>query len=136
MKRKKALRVVGINLLLFALLFGVVSLNKQVLRPTFNHLSFANVILGCFPNFMAALIISLAVVNGVLLRQPKHARLFVYLSSALVFVILTVEEILPMWGASTYYDTFDILASGLGSLLSVLFFELLFRKRQPRPVEP
>jgi hypothetical protein len=135
MNRKKALRVVGINLLLFALLFGAVSLNKQVLRPTFNHLSFANVILGCFPNFMAAFIISLAVVNGVLLRHPKHARLFVYLSSALVFIILTVEELFPMWGASTRYDPYDIVASGLGSLLSILLFELL-RKRQPRPVEP
>jgi hypothetical protein len=136
MNRKKALRAVGINLLLFALLFGVITLNKQVLRPTFNHLSFVNVILGCFPNFMAALIISLAVVNGVLVRRPKHARLFVYLSSAFVFVILAVEELFPMWGASTHYDTYDILASGLGSLLSIFLFELLFRKRQPRFVEP
>jgi len=60
-----------------------------------------------------------------MIREPKYGRLIVYLSSVIVFVILTVEEIMPMWGASTHYDVFDILASGLGSLLSIVTFELM-----------
>jgi len=60
-----------------------------------------------------------------MIREPQYGRLLGYLSSVIVFVILTDEEIMPMWGASTHYDSFDILASGLGSLLSVYTFELM-----------
>ncbi len=48
--------------------------------------------------------------------------------SILVFIILTIEELKPMWGASTQYDLFDILASGLGSLLAILTFEIFIGK--------
>ena len=39
-----------------------------------------------------------------------------------------------MWGASTHYDLFDIFASGIGSLLAVLTFELivLWRKNKSK----
>jgi len=124
MNRKSKLRILGINLFLFALLFGLISLNKDVLRPISGYLPFLGVITGSFPNFIAAYIISLAIANAVLIREPQYGRLIVYLSSALVFAILTIEEIMPMWGASTHYDLFDILASGLGSLLSIFTFEL------------
>jgi uncharacterized membrane protein YgaE (UPF0421/DUF939 family) len=30
-----------------------------------------------------------------------------------------------MWGASTYFDVFDIIASGIGSGLAIVLFELL-----------
>jgi len=43
---------------------------------------------------------------------------------------LTIEEFKPMWGASTHYDSFDIFASGLGSLLAILTFELVVLKRK------
>jgi hypothetical protein len=36
-----------------------------------------------------------------------------------------VEELKPMWGASVYYDTYDIIASGVGSILAILTYELL-----------
>ena len=127
---KNMLRIIGINLVLFALLFGLVSLNKEILRPKFSQISFINILTGSFPNFIAAYIISLAFVNAVVTREPKYGRFIVYISSLAVFAILTVEEFKPIWGASTHYDSFDILASGLGSLLSIMTFELIFLKRK------
>jgi hypothetical protein len=128
MKRKNILQIIGINLLLFVFLYGLVSLNKAVLRPQFNHIPFVRVLTGSFPNFIAAYIISLFFVNGVLIRKPRHGRLIVYLGSVLVCAMLTLEELKPFWGASTYYDPFDILASGLGSFLSIITYELMSRK--------
>jgi len=125
--RKIMLRIIGINLALFALLYGLVSLNKGILRPEFSHSSFISILTGSFPNFIAAYMISLAFVNAVLIRKPKNDRIVVYISSVLVFTILAIEEINPIWGASTYYDPLDILASGLGSILSIITFELMTR---------
>jgi hypothetical protein len=88
--------------------------------------------MGCFPNFIAAYIISIGFVNAVVIREPKHSRIIVYISSFLVFIILTVEELKPMWGASTYYDSFDILASGVSALLSILTFEIIVWKKKSR----
>ena len=125
--RKTMLKIIGINLVLFALLYGLVSLNKEILRPEFSDISFISILTGSFPNFIAAYIISLAFVNAVLIRKPQNGRLVVYVSSVLVFTILTIEEIIPMWGASKIYDSFDILASGLGSIFSIITFELMAR---------
>ena len=125
MKFQTQRKILGINLFLFAILFGSVTLNKEFLRPLVNIGSMASVITGSFPNFVAAYLISLAAVNAVLIRKPKHGRLIIYLSSSFVFFILTIEEVKPMWGASTHYDLFDIFASGIGSLLAVLTFELI-----------
>ena len=65
-----------------------------------------------------------------MIRELKYGRLIVCLSSLIIFVILTIEEFKPMWGASTHYDSFDIFASGLGSLLAILTFELVVLKRK------
>ncbi len=35
-----------------------------------------------------------------------------------------------MWGASTQYDLFDILASGIGSILAIMTFELITIRRK------
>jgi len=125
--RKTALRIIGINLILFALLYGLITLNKEVLRPEFNQIQFISILTGSFPNFIAAYLISLGFVNAVLMRKLQNGRLIVYVGSVLVFIILAVEEIHPIWGASTYYDPFDIWASGLGSILSIVTFELIVR---------
>lgn len=130
LNRKGKVKIIAINIFLFALLFGLVSLNKEILRPIFSHLTFVGILTGSFPNFIAAYIISLAFVNAVLTRKSKYGRHIVYINSLLVFVILTIEELKPMWGASTHYDSFDILASGLGSLLSIMTFELIVLKRK------
>ncbi|MEN8121687.1 MAG: hypothetical protein ABFS35_15150 [Bacteroidota bacterium] len=93
---------------------------------------FVSVLIGCFPNFIAAYIIIIAAVNAVLIKEPKYGRHIIYLTSLLIFVILTVEELRPKWGASTHYDSLDVLASGLGSLLAILTFELITSKRKNR----
>ena len=118
-------KVIAINAILLAALFGLVSLNKEILRPALNGSGFLSVLTGCFPNFIAAYLISLASVSAVLIRKFKRGRLIVYGCSSAVFLILMIEELKPMWGASTYYDTFDILASGVGSALAIITFELL-----------
>lgn len=130
MKKNSKQKIIIINLFLFALLFGLVSLNKEVLRPLYSHLPFAGILTGSFSNFIAAYIISLAFINAVLVKKPKYSRLILYISSFLVFMVLTVEELKPMWGASTHYDSFDILASGLGSILAILTFELIVLKKK------
>jgi hypothetical protein len=121
---KNRLGIVVINIFLFAALFGMVNLNKKLLRPASSNTYFFNILTGCFPNFIAAYLISLAFVPAVLIRKPKSGRLIIYVGSIIVLIILTIEELKPMWGASTHYDPFDILASGVGSLLAVLTFEI------------
>lgn len=124
-KLKSRTRTIGLNLFIIAALFGLVSLNKETLRPMSIHSEFASTITGCFPNFIAAYLISLAFVNAALSKQSKNSRLIVVLSSTVIFIILSIEELRPMWGASTHYDPWDIAASGVGSLLAILTFELI-----------
>ena len=128
-------KVIAINAILFAALFGLVSLNKEILRPALNNSSLLKILTGCFPNFIAAYFISLAFVSAVLIRKLKHGRLIVYSSSIAVFVILTIEELIPMWGASTYYDIFDIIASGVGSTIAIFTYELLILIKMRRRVK-
>ena len=129
MNTKVPQKILGINLLLFALLYGLVELNKTVIRPALHPGSFLNTLAGCFPNFIAALLISLAPVVAILFRKPVKSRLIVYLCSILIFLILTIEEFKPMWGASTHFDIYDIIASGIGSGLAILLFEFIHHKQ-------
>ena len=124
-KLKSRTRIIGLNLFIIAALFGLVSLNKETLRPMSIHSEFASTLTGCFPNFIAAYLISLAFVNAALSKQSKNSRLLAILSSTAIFIILTFEELRPLWGASTHYDPWDIAASGIGSLLAILTFELI-----------
>jgi len=120
--RKRARIVIAI---LFAALFGLISFNKEFLRPTFNNSEFMKTVTGCFPNFIAAYIISAIAVSAVVIRKIKHGRLIVYSSSIVVSAILIIEELKPMWGASEHYDTYDVIASVAGSFLAIITFELL-----------
>ena len=118
-------RVIVINALLVAALFGLISFNKEFLRPVLVNPNFLKILTGCFPNFIAAYLISLAWVSAVLVRKLKYGRLIIYLSSAAAFLILMLEELKPMWGASTHYDPFDIIASGVGALLTIVTYEII-----------
>lgn len=133
MNKKK--KVIAINAVLFAGLFGLISLNKEVLRPALADTGILNILAGCFPNFIAAFLISMAFVSSVIIREFKYGRLLVYAGSLAVFAVLTLEEIKPMWGASTQYDLFDIIASGVGSLLAIATFELITAVRKRRIVK-
>jgi hypothetical protein len=128
-------KVIAINAILFATLFGLVSLNKEILRPVLNDSSLLKIFTGCFPNFIAAYLISLSSVSAVLIRKFKHGRLIVYTFSIAVFAILMIEELKPMWGASLYYDAFDIVASGVGSTLAIFTYELLILIKIRRQVK-
>ena len=130
MSTKKKLRTILINIFLFGLLYGLVSLNKEILRPSFNDIPFMALVLGSFPNFIAAYIIGLFFVNGALTMEPVRSRFIVSFGSLFVFAVLTVEELKPMWGASTHYDVLDIVASGVGSLLAIATYELAAAMRK------
>ena len=125
-------KVIAINAFLLAALFGLVSLNKEVLRPALRNSEILKILLGCFPNFIAAFLISMMFVSAVLIRKPVRGRLIAYLGSAAVFFVLMMEELKPMWGASSYYDPYDIVASGIGSLLAIAIFELLNSRLKKR----
>ena len=130
MKIQGKKRVLVFNAILFAILFFSISFNKEILRPLYRNVPLVGVVTGCFPNFIAAFIISLCFMNGIVAKKLKDERLIVYIGSILVFVILTIEELIPMWGASTHYDLFDIIASGIGSLLATTIFEIIVSRRK------
>lgn len=123
-------KYLAINLILFAILFLSVTFNKEFIRPIYGHSPIIGILTGSLSNFMAAYIISLFPITPILAKniKIKKARLIIYVVSILVFIILTIEELKPMWGASMQYDLFDILASGLGSLLAILTFEIFIGK--------
>lgn len=118
-------RTILINVLLFVVLFLLIDFNKGQIRPLVNKMPIANALAGCFPNFIAALLISLAFINAISSKSFKASRLLSYGAALLVFVILTLEEFVPMWGASTHFDLLDIIASGLGTAMAILIFEFL-----------
>ncbi len=130
MKIEGKKKILVFNSILFAILFLSISFNKELLKPLNDQAPFMGVLTGSFPNFIAALIISLCIVNAIINRKPKQERLLVYLSSVIIFLILAIEELIPMWGASTHYDRFDIVASGIGSLLAIITFELIVSRRK------
>ncbi len=122
---KNIKKAIAVNAILFATLFGLISLNKEFLRPTLVNSEFQKILTGCFPNFIAAYVISLLSVSAVLIRKIKHGRLIVCISALIVFIILMIEEVKPMFEASETYDIYDIIASGLGSFFTIITYELL-----------
>jgi hypothetical protein len=123
-------KYIAINLILFALLYFSVSFNKEYIRPAFENKPILGVITGSFPNFIAAYIISLFPVALILNKKLsiKKSRFLIYSAAAIVFIILTIEELMPLFGASTVYDSYDIMANGAGSIFAVLTFELFVRR--------
>jgi VanZ family protein len=123
-------KYLAINLILFAILYFSVSFNKEYIRPVYGHSPIIGIITGSFSNFMAAYIVSLFSVAAILAKkiEIKKAKLIFYVISILVFIILTIEELKPFVSASKTYDIYDILASGLGSFLAILTFEVFIKK--------
>ena len=101
MKLNSKKKYLLINLLLFAFLFLSVSFNKEYLRPNYDNLPLIKTLTGSFPNFIAALIISLFPLKPILDKNTKTGRIIFYASSFLIFTVLTVEELNPLFGAST-----------------------------------
>ncbi len=121
-------------MILFGVLFGLVTANKRFIRPHVDPGSFLAVLSGSFPNFIAAYIISMFFVNGAVTMRFRYSRMLVYTSSICVFTMLTVEELMPMWGASTCCDAYDIISSGFGALLSICTYEIIRAKQQKKSI--
>jgi len=126
---KIKLKIIGINVLLFIILVSLITLNKTLIRPYVTN-SFMVIITGSIPNFLAAYLISLFVVNPVNILKPKLGRQIVYTSSLIISSILTVEEFKSIWGASKVYDKFDIIGSIIGSLLAILTYEIILKRQR------
>lgn len=120
MSKKKLLIT---NIVLFAILFLAISFNKDYLRPISHQLP-GMIITGCLPNFLAAFIITLMLLNALMIKLAKYRHLLLYLIPGLVFAILAFEEFVPLWGASSNFDIYDIIASGIGAILSVVVYKL------------
>ena len=130
-------KYIAINLILFALLYFSVSLNKEYIRPLFENKPILGIVTGSFPNFIAAYFISLFPISFILAKElnVKKSRFLLYTIAIIVFIILTIEEIKPFFNASVVYDIYDIMANGLGSIFAILTFELFLRrfiKQKPR----
>ncbi len=113
---------------MFAILFASISINKEYLRPNYGNLPFIGIITGSFPNFIAAYTISLFPLKPILDKNHKYSRIIFYAISFFIFIVLTVEELKPFFGASTQYDHYDIIASGIGSLFAIMTFEFFIYK--------
>jgi len=122
-------RYVAINLILFAVLFLTVSFNKEIIRPVYGNTPIIGMITGSFSNFMAAYIISLFSIAAILSRKLniKKGRIVFYSVSIIVFILLAVEEFYPYFGASKTYDIYDIIMSGLGSVIAIVTFEITMK---------
>jgi glycopeptide antibiotics resistance protein len=126
MKNRKI--VLAVNAAILAALFGLVSFNKEYLRPALSYSPSLRILTGCFPNFIAAFLISSVVISAVLIKKLKRGRTIVYACSIAVSVLLIIEEYKPMWGASEHFDIYDIIASVTGSILAIIIYELLKSK--------
>ena len=126
---KKRLSI-AINFILFAILYFSVSFNKEFIRPIYGSAPIIGILTGSFSNFMAAYIISLFPFSPILAKQIDlgKSRLIIYVVATLVFILLTIEEIKPFADASTVYDIYDIIASGLGSIFAILTFEIFVKR--------
>ncbi|OQY38034.1 MAG: hypothetical protein B6226_04210 [Candidatus Cloacimonetes bacterium 4572_65] len=130
-KRLNNKRYIVVNFMLFAILYLSVSFNKEVIRPIYGQTPIIGILTGSFSNFMAAFIISMFSFAPIFAKKIKFkkARIIVYVTALLVFSILTIEELKPFVSASTTYDIYDIIASGFGSILAILTFEIFIGKR-------
>ena len=120
---------VAVNATLLAFLFLSVSFNKEYLRPAFASTPALSAFTGSYANFIAAYVICLFPACPILIKKfnsTKGMRI-VLATATVVFVILTIEELAPVFGASKVRDGYDIVASAFGSSCAILTFLFLTR---------
>ena len=107
---------------LILLILGII--NDEYFRPKFGSLKYLNIVFGSLPNFVGAFLFALFS-NGIIPRKYREKKeKLIYLSALLVFIILTKEEFYPYFTATKTFDTFDIVASGLGVLFAIFIWKL------------
>ncbi len=113
-----------INLVLITLFF----LNKRYLRPNYGDIIFLSAILGSLPNLIGAFMFSLLPMSKTLKLNLQKGRRIILICSVSVFAILTYEEFFPYLTASKTFDYFDIIASGIGSSIAIIYYYYLSNK--------
>lgn len=129
---KRINKFLKINILLFVFLFLSISFNKEYLRPLYGHLILPGIILGSYPNFIAAFVIGLFPLRPALRANINTGGIIIYLTSLFIFIVLSIEEWKSFFQTSTVFDVNDIIASGLGSCMAIATFELVLLKRKKR----
>ncbi len=99
--------------------------NKMVLRPKYSDIIFISAIIGSLPNLIGAFMFSLLPMSKTLKLDLHKGRTIILICSVSVFAILTYEEFFPYLTASKTFDFFDIIASGIGSFLAVVYYNYL-----------
>jgi hypothetical protein len=115
---------IAVNAIMLAFLFLSVSFNKEYLRPAFAEVTILNILAGSFSNFIASYVISLFPVCPILTKNfssPKVNQIVIATAIG-VFIILTLEEFVGIFGASKVFDGYDILATALGSSCAIYTF--------------
>ncbi|WP_456866823.1 hypothetical protein [Galbibacter sp. BG1] len=107
-------------------------LNKEFLRPKYGSLPVIGIVLGSLPNFLGAFCYSVIAIEFLPMKRRYSGR-EAGLITFVIFIILTVEEFYPFLTATKTFDYYDILASGLGSILVVFYYEWLNNKKNCSP---
>ena len=113
-----------VNLVLIILFF----FTKRYLRPNYRDIFLLSAILGSLPNFIGAFMFSLLPISKALKLNLHKGRRIILICSVSVFVILTYEEFFPYFTASKTFDYLDIIASGIGSSLAIIYYHYLSKK--------
>lgn len=123
-------KYIAINLILFAFLYLAVSFNKEFIRPLYGNTPILGILTGSLSNFLAAYIISLFPIAAILRKKItiQKSKIIIYAFAVIVFLLLAIEEFHSFSGASSVFDIFDIIASGLGAMLAVITFEILLQR--------
>ncbi|UOB17843.1 hypothetical protein [Abyssalbus ytuae] len=115
------------------LLFILIIINEEYLRPRFTHLELLNPIIGSLPNFVGSFIISTIVLGGLIKKLVvkngiyNNRFLLIFLGIA-IFLFLSIEEYFPFFTGNKIFDINDIIANALGVLSAYIFFKLLLSR--------
>jgi len=111
-------KIIKTDIFIYVILIIIYGINKLYLRPKFGNTFILGKIVGSLPNFIGAFMFSLLPFGKFI--NKKYS---IYFSALIVFLLLTSEEIFPFFTASKTFDYFDILASGIGVILAVIYFK-------------
>ena len=103
-------------------------MNKRYLRPNFSDIIFVSTVLGSLPNLIGAFMFSLLPIRKTLKLNLYKGRGIILIFSVSVFALLTYEEYNPYLTASKTFDYNDIIASGIGSSLAIIYYYYLSKK--------
>ena len=121
-------RVSRINLTINLVLIILFFMNKRYLRPNFSDIIFVSTVLGSLPNLIGAFMFSLLPIRKTLKLNLNKGRGIILIFSVSVFALLTYEEYNPYLTASKTFDYNDIIASGIGSSLAIIYYYYLSKK--------